>query len=362
MTEKTESPEELAERERKEKEQKEIDRAAASLRAASVGGFAPLLRMLIKKHKAKFSENDFIKNILNGPDKDGNTSLYHAAFVGHVEVTEVLLGQKGIDPNRKNVKDVTPLRAGLGNDNAEAAELLLEHENDEGELEVDGSKAFHQNWNPLCHAAANGYIYVVNLLLRRDKITGVKLPLAQKLALTNAAADAANAVAAAADRAAIDAKAAADADPADTALATAAKEAADKNTDAKKAAKEAADAVGIAKEAADKEAAAGGASKEPELDLQDGDGNTALFLACSGGHIRVVKSLLKAGANINVKSKGSVTPLYGAASNGHARIVEILLDWKTGPDITLRSDEGDNALEAAVKGGHNAVAELLMEH
>ncbi|KAK4461464.1 putative ankyrin repeat domain-containing protein [Cladorrhinum samala] len=264
-----------AEKERQE----EVERAAASLRAASVGGFAPLLRMLIKKHKAKFPD-DFDEKILNGPDKDGNTSLYHAAFVGHVEVTEVLLGQPGIDPNKKNSKEVTPLRAGLGNDNPEAAELLLEHEDADGKLEVDGSKACHQNWNPLCHASANGYIHVVNLLLRRANITG----------------------------------------PPDAA------------------------------------AAAGS-----ELDLQDGDGNTALFLACSGGHVRVVKSLLKAGAGINVMSKGNLSPLYGAASAGHARVVEILLSHSEKPNHALRSDEGDNALDAAVKGGHNAVAELLME-
>jgi ankyrin repeat protein len=253
----------------------EVDRAAASLRAASAGGFAALVGMLIKKHKDKHKD-DFVEKILNGPDKDGSSPLFHASFVGHASVVEVLLGQDGIDPNQKNLKDVTPLRAALGNDNADAAELLLEHENPEGVLQVDGSKEFHQNWNPLCHAAAGGYVYVVNLLLKRDKITK---PVGERT--------------------------------------------------------------------------------ESELDLQNGDGMTALYLAANGGHTRVVKSLLKAGAKIDEKSKGNLTPLYGAASAGHARIVEILLEKDAAVDI--RDDEGDTALDAAVKGGHGAVAELLME-
>ncbi|KAK4161625.1 putative ankyrin repeat domain-containing protein [Cladorrhinum sp. PSN259] len=255
----------------------EVDRAAASLRAASAGGFAALVGMLIKKHKAKY-EADFAAKILNGPDKDGSSPLFHACFVGHTAVVEVLLGQPDIDPNQKNLKDVTPLRAALGNDNADAAELLLEYEPPEGKPEVDGSHKCHQNWNPLCHAAAGGYVYVVNLLLKRENITKP--------------------------------------DP-------------------------------------------DGTSKESELDLQDGDGMTALYLAANGGHIRVVKSLLNAGAKIDAKSKGNLTPIYGAASAGHARIVEILLEKNA--VTTLRSDEGDTALDAAVKGGHGAVAELLME-
>ncbi|KAK3988897.1 putative ankyrin repeat domain-containing protein [Cladorrhinum sp. PSN332] len=254
----------------------DVDRAAASLRAASAGGYAALVSMLIKKHQVKHPA-DFVDKILNGPDKDGASPLFHAAFVGHAEVIEVLLGQPSINPNLKNYKDVTPLRAGLGNDNPDAAELLLEHENPTGVLEVDGSKECHQNWNPLCHAAANGYIYVVNLLLKRDNIINPVAP-----------------------------------------------------------------------------------ATESELDLQDGDGMTALYLAANGGHTRVVKSLLKAGAKIDEKSKGNLSPLYGAASAGHARIVEILLSRNAKTDI--RNDEGDTALDAAVKGGHGAVAELLMEH
>ncbi|KAK0716520.1 ankyrin repeat-containing domain protein [Apiosordaria backusii] len=253
----------------------DVDRAAASLRAAAAGGFVALVRMLLKKHKAKYPE-EFVDGILNGQDKDGASPLFHAAFVGHVEVVEVLLAQDGIEVNQKNGKDVTPLRAALGNDNPDAAELLLEHEEkdadgkDTGVLAVDGSKEFHQNWNPLCHASAGGYIYVVNLLLKRGNVKG------------------------------------------------------------------------------------------EDLELKNGDGMTALYLAASGGHTRVVKSLLKAGANVNELSKGNLTPLYGAASGGHARIVEILLD--NGAKQKHRSDEGDTALDAAVKGGHGAVAELLMEH
>ncbi|KAK0665942.1 putative ankyrin repeat domain-containing protein [Cercophora samala] len=239
-----------------------IDRAAASLRAASMGGFATLVELLLKKHKQSFPA-EFEDRILNGQDKDGAGPLFHAAFVGHADVIEVLLAQQGIKVNLKNAKDWTPLRAALGNDNADAAELLVEDAN------VIATKAFHVNWNPLCHASGAGYIHVVKLLLAKD---GVK----------------------------------------------------------------------------------------DEIDLQDGDGMTALYLASNNGHTRVVKSLLEAGAKLNQESKGYLMPLYGAASAGHARIVEILLG--KGADASPRTHEGDSALDASVTGGHAAVAELLMDH
>lgn len=96
-----------------------------------------------------------------------------------------------------------------------------------------------------------------------------------------------------------------------------------------------------------------------ELDLQDGEGLTALYSASANGHIRVVKSLLGAGASVGQESKGYLMPLYGAANAGHARIVELLLDRTADP--TPRTHEGDSALDAAVKAGHAVVAELLMD-
>lgn len=244
-----------------------VDRAAQALRNAAAGGYVSLVELLLKKYMAKYPEK-FIDRILNGADKDDASPLFHAAFVGHANVVEVLLAQEGINVNQKNGKDWTPLRAALGNDNADAAELLAEHTG------VKVTKKFHKNWNPLCHAAAAGYIHVVKLILERgdkDPLNNIKV----------------------------------------------------------------------------------------ELDEVDGDGMTALYLAASGGHLRVVKCLLASGAKVNQDSKGYLMPLYGAAAAGHSRIVEILLQHQADPKA--RTLEGDSALDAAVKQGHTAAADLLME-
>ncbi|KAK4222934.1 ankyrin repeat-containing domain protein [Podospora fimiseda] len=220
--------------------------------------------MLIIKNRNKYPDH-FVEKILNSRDNDGATPLFLAASIGATDTVEVLLGQPGINVNKKNDKDVTPLRAALGGDHAEPAELLLEYQK-----VFKKDDFFHQNWNPLCHAAGLGFVHVNKKSAERKK-------------------------------------------------------------------------------------------GERELDLGDGEGLTALYLAASGGHVRVVKSLIKAGADINCLSKGNLTPLYGASKQGHARIVEILLGEK-GIHLDIRSDEGDNALDIAVTGGFDAVADLLMEY
>lgn len=100
--------------------------------------------------------------------------------------------------------------------------------------------------------------------------------------------------------------------------------------------------------------------REKEIDQQDGDGMTALYLAASKGHLRVVKALLKKNASVTAESKGYLMPLYGAALGGHARIVRYLLQQ---PNIERapKTFEGETPLDAAVKGGHTKVAELLMD-
>jgi len=51
---------------------------------------------------------------------------------------------------------------------------------------------------------------------------------------------------------------------------------------------------------------------------------TALMLASENGHMEVVKVLLAAGADVNVKSRTGNTALSQATEQGHSEIIELL--------------------------------------
>jgi ankyrin repeat protein len=48
------------------------------------------------------------------------------------------------------------------------------------------------------------------------------------------------------------------------------------------------------------------------------------MLAAKKGHLEIVKALLAAGADVNVRTTGGVTALFVAESGGHTAVVEIL--------------------------------------
>jgi ankyrin repeat protein len=81
-----------------------------------------------------------------------------------------------------------------------------------------------------------------------------------------------------------------------------------------------------------------------------------LAQAAYGGHVKIVRILLRAGANPNEQYSEHLTALTDAASHGHLEVVRVLL--AAGADRNHRSDLG-TALELAVKNHHTAVARLL---
>jgi len=66
-----------------------------------------------------------------------------------------------------------------------------------------------------------------------------------------------------------------------------------------------------------------------------GDGDTCLHRACHRGNLRLVKMLLRAGADLNARGDMGYTPLHYAAT---PEIVEVLL--AAGADISLRNEFG----------------------
>ena len=56
---------------------------------------------------------------------------------------------------------------------------------------------------------------------------------------------------------------------------------------------------------------------------RDNEGSTALYMAADRGFSQVVKILLDRGANIEMRSGNSLTPLLIAARSGHVEVVEV---------------------------------------
>jgi ankyrin repeat protein len=73
--------------------------------------------------------------------------------------------------------------------------------------------------------------------------------------------------------------------------------------------------------------------------------------------LRMVETLLRAGANPNARQHGGWTPLQQAAAHGRAEIVALLLSH--GADRTMQSDDGQTAADKARERGFREVAERL---
>ena len=94
--------------------------------------------------------------------------------------------------------------------------------------------------------------------------------------------------------------------------------------------------------------------------MQTKEGNTALHLACRGGHLVIVESLLdlrEKVCNINIENNLCETPVIVAAEMGHVSIVKRLLRNKS---LRLNYEYGKKAVIAAIKNDHYEVAQLIM--
>ena len=85
----------------------------------------------------------------------------------------------------------------------------------------------------------------------------------------------------------------------------------------------------------------------------EGDQNASqlelkLMLASAKGQLGIVKTLLNAGANFDVKDNTGWTALRWASSAGHLEIVKILLDAGADPKIT--DNKGQDPLTAVLMG------------
>lgn len=97
-----------------------------------------------------------------------------------------------------------------------------------------------------------------------------------------------------------------------------------------------------------------------KINVQDEQGNSALLLAASAGHLAIVNSLLEvAGIAINLTNKFGDTPLIEAARNGHEAVVEELTKQA---DLNHRNMQGLTAANEAQVNGHTRILWRLQAH
>jgi ankyrin repeat protein len=84
---------------------------------------------------------------------------------------------------------------------------------------------------------------------------------------------------------------------------------------------------------------------------------TAMHSAVSRLQSDVLRILLEAGANPNVRQSAGWTPLHAAAMNGDLASVELLL--ASGADPAATNDEGRSVIDLATESGDQATADRI---
>lgn len=85
--------------------------------------------------------------------------------------------------------------------------------------------------------------------------------------------------------------------------------------------------------------------------------NTALDAAVAGDRVDVVRILVAARSDPNVRSQGNSTPLHKAAAHGNVEILRLLLD--AGADVHATRDGGHRPIDDAREKGHAEAVALL---
>ena len=91
-------------------------------------------------------------------DQEGHTALMFAAFNGHSEIVLTLM-DAGAEVDQKDLMDRTALLYGATGPFPETVKILLDHEADPNVVDSD------EHFSPLMHAAAEGNLEVVKVLL-----------------------------------------------------------------------------------------------------------------------------------------------------------------------------------------------------
>lgn len=82
------------------------------------------------------------------------------------------------------------------------------------------------------------------------------------------------------------------------------------------------------------------------------------MIACSAGHIEIVKLLIEKGANVRVTNNNGQTPLHYAASRNRLDVAQVLLEANS--EVNPRDNMGSTPMHRAASRGHIDMVKLLL--
>jgi uncharacterized protein len=86
---------------------------------------------------------------------------------------------------------------------------------------------------------------------------------------------------------------------------------------------------------------------------------TALMLAASANQVDIVQLLVTRGADVNAINEDGSTALMAAALKGYIDVVKVLL--AANADVNIADKDDDTALKVAVKQGHSKIVKILLQ-
>ncbi|XP_046568368.1 putative ankyrin repeat protein RF_0381 [Haliotis rubra] len=98
-------------------------------------------------------------------------------------------------------------------------------------------------------------------------------------------------------------------------------------------------------------------SKQVSMSVNKLCPDTILHLACEGGNIPIVQSLLST-FDVNIRGKNGRTPVMAAAWAGKNEVIDLLMTMN--PDLKLTDHYSNNILHLACRGGNTSVIEFLL--
>ena len=93
-----------------------------------------------------------------------------------------------------------------------------------------------------------------------------------------------------------------------------------------------------------------------DVDVQDAEGRSGLWLAASGGHLSVLEFLVSEGANVDATNNERKTALMIASFNGHMSVCEYLISQNC--DVMIQC-KAETTLDYAMDGKNEEIVALL---